>query len=150
MDKSLLALLGLADNADAPAVLAAVKALVAQRDDLAVKMKDAATAALNTEADAFVKANAAKIKDPAKVKAQYVLNKDVTLALFASVADTPATDHQVINRQDGKPPVVLNTESDTAKARSDAVDAAAKKYNCTSRARAWELAQQDNPNLFAQ
>ncbi len=149
MDKSLLALLGLADNADAPTVLNKVKDIVSSLATAQTALKDLQTAALNTEADAFVKANAAKIKDPAKVKAQYVLNKDVTLALFASVADTPATDHQVINRQDGKPPVVLNTESDTAKARdrNALVDRIARDRN-VSHVTAIAFARNEKPELF--
>lgn len=150
MPKELLAMLGLAAAADAPAILEALKALVAQRDALAAKVKESETAALNKEADDFVKANAAKIKDPAKVKAQYVLNKEITVALFAGVADAPPTPHQVLHRIDGKPPAAMNMEADQARAREAAVDAAAKKYNCTSRHQAWELAQRDNSQLFNQ
>jgi phage I-like protein len=150
MDKNLLALLGLAENADAPAVLNKVKEIVSSLATAQTALKDFQTAALNKEADDFVKANAAKIKDPAKVKAQFVLNKDVTIALFGAVADIPAETHQVINREDGKTPdnTVLNVESNKATAREAAVAAARTKYNCATQARAWELAARDNPALF--
>ena len=151
MDKTLLQALGLAETADAPAVLNKVKEIIAQVATLQTELTDLKTAALNKEADEFVKANAAKIKDPDRVKAQYVLNKEATVALFGAMAEIPAQPHQVLNRQDAKAPsaqVVLNAEAAKAKARSDAVEAAAKKYNCDSRARAWDLAQRDNPDLF--
>jgi phage I-like protein len=148
MDKNLLALLGLAETADAPAVLAAVKALVAQRDELAGKVKDSETAALNTEADAFVQANAARIKDPAKVKALYVLNKDIATQFVGALADPPAP-HQVLNRQDGKPPVVLNTEANDAKARdrNALIDRIARERNC-QHVTAISFARIEKPDLF--
>lgn len=151
MDKTLLAALGLAESADAPAVLNKVQALIAQVATLQTELKDIRTAALNKEADDFVKANAARIKDPAAVKAQFVLNKDATVALFGAMAE-PAAPHQVLNREDGKAPdgdVVLNAEAVKARKIDEAVEAAAKKYNCSTRARAWEMAQRDNPELFA-
>jgi len=149
MDKALLALLGLAEDADAPAILASVKALVAQRDELAAKVKDSETAALNKEADDFVKANAAKIKDPVKVKAQFVLNKDSTIALFGAVADVPVQTHQVINRTDGKPPLVLNRDADDAKAsqRNTLVDRISRERGC-SHVTAISFARNENPDLF--
>lgn len=151
MDKQLLQALGLAETADAPAVLNKVKDIVAQVATLQTELTDLRTAALNKEADDFVTANAAKIKDPAKVKAQFVLNKEATVALFGAMAEPAAQPHQVLNREDGKAPdaaVVLNAESVKARKRDDAVDAAAKKYGCSTRARAWEMAQRDNPELF--
>lgn len=152
MDKALLEALGLAETADAPAVLNKVKELVAQVTTLQTELKDIKTAALNKEAEDFVKANAAKIKDPVAVKAQYVLNKDVTVALFGAMAE-PASAHQVLNRDQAQAPdaqTVLNADTVKAKAREDAIDAAAKKYSCESRARAWEMAARDNPDLFKQ
>jgi phage I-like protein len=150
MDKALLALLGLAETADAPTVLNKVKEIVSSLATAQAELKTIATAALNKEAEDFVKANAAKIKDPEKVKAQYVLNKDVTIALFGAVADVPAPTHQVLNREDGKTPenTVLNAETVKASKRQEAVDAARRKYNCATQARAWELAARDNPELF--
>lgn len=150
MDKELLKALGLAETADAPAALNKVQEIMALVTTLQTQLKEIATAALNKEADAFVSANAAKIKDPAIVKAQFVLNKDATIALFGAVAE-PAPVHQVLNRADAKAPdaqVVLNGEAVKAKAREDAVEAAGKKYGCSTRARAWEMAQRDSPDLF--
>lgn len=151
VDKELLTLLGLAENADAPAVLAKVKTLVASLDAMKAKMADAEEAAMNKEADDFVKANAAKIKDHQKVKAQYVLNKDATIELFSAVAEPEKKTHQVLNREDGKAPdaqVVLNAEAAKTLAINKAVDEAHSKYRCASRAAAWELAQRDHPELF--
>jgi hypothetical protein len=151
MDKELLQALGLAETADASAVLNKVKEVVALVTTLQTQLQEIATATLNKEADAFVSANAAKIKDPAIVKAQFVLNKDATIALFGAVAEPAPVVHQVLNRADAKAPdaqAVLNAESVKAKAREDAVDAASKKYGCSTRARAWEMAQRENPDLF--
>jgi hypothetical protein len=151
MDKELLQALGLAETADASAVLNKVKEVVALVTTLQTQLQEIATATLNKEADAFVTANAAKIKDPAIVKAQYVLNKDATIALFGAVAEPAPVVHQVLNRADTKPPdaqAVLNAESVKAKVREEAVDAASKKYGCSTRARAWEMAQRENPDLF--
>lgn len=149
MPKELLAMLGLAEDADAPAILEALKALVAQRDALAAKVKESETAALNKEADDFVTANAAKIKDPAKIKAQYVLNKDLTVALFAGVADAPVPTHQVLHRADAKPPAVMNTEADAVRAsqRNALVDRISRERGC-SHVTAISFARNEKPELF--
>lgn len=151
MDKSLLALLGLADNADAPAVLNKVKDLATQVATLQTQLKELHTAALNKEAEDFVKANAAKIKDPAQVKAQYVLNKDAVVALFGAVADAPPAPHQVLNRADANQPtgpLALNAEAQGAAQRA-AIDDAQRKYSCKTKAESWEHAKRDNPALFS-
>jgi hypothetical protein len=149
MDKKLLAMLGLADNADAPAVLNAVQSIVATRDELATKLKTLETAALNKEADAFVAKHASKIKDPARIKNLYVLNKDIAEQFVGAIADVPAPAHQVINREDGKPPVVLNVEADAEKARKrdSLVDRIARDRNCTHVA-AMAFARNEDPTLF--
>lgn len=127
MDKALLVLLGLAENADAPTVLNKVKEVLARVDSLSAELKTLHTAALNKEADDFVKANAAKIKesDRDKIKAQYVLNKEVVTAVVAAMPDIPAQQHQRFDRADGKAPngaTALNAEADAQKAaRRDAV-----------------------------
>jgi hypothetical protein len=75
-------------------------------------------------------------------------NSELTKSVFAGIADVPPTPHQVLHRIDAKPPATMNMEADQANAREAAVDAAFKKYNCNSRAQAWEFAQRDNSQLF--
>jgi hypothetical protein len=134
MDKELLKALGLAETADAPAVLNKVREIVAQVATLQTQLKDLTTAALNKEADEFVKANAAKIKDPEKVKAQFILNKDATIALFGAMAEPSAQPHQVLTRDQGRAPaaqIALNSEA-TRKAEEQhkAAMAYAREHGC--------------------
>jgi hypothetical protein len=127
-------MLGLDENADAPTAVKALKALQDRLAAMEAKMADAEKAALNKEAAEFVAANAAKIKDPDKVKAQYVLNKDATIALFGAMAEPSAQPHQVLTRDQGRAPaaqIALNSEA-TRKAEEQhkAAMAYAREHGC--------------------
>jgi hypothetical protein len=122
---------------------------------LTQKVKDFETAKLEAAADAFVKDHGAKVSDTAKLRARYMADPAGTLETVSllKVVETPAcagthADRPAAPRALGRD----QTEQTPApnaklKARAEAIDAAAAKHRCT-RARAWELVQQSNPELF--
>jgi phage I-like protein len=150
--KELLAVLGLSETADAPAALNKVKELIVERDTLKGKISDMTKAALNREADEFIAANKAKIKDPAKIKELFVLNKEATVALVTAMNDgAPAPAPQQIRRSDGKLPdgapgsssVTLNKETE----RMELIDQI-RTQKRVSPTVAYTMAKSKRPDLF--
>ena len=112
---------------------------------LSQKVKDFETAKLEAAADAFVKDHGAKVSDTAKLRARYIADPAGTLETVSllKVVETPAAPRALGRDQTEQTPA----PNAKLKARAEAIDAAAAKHRCT-RARAWELVQQSNPEFF--
>lgn len=149
--KGIIALLGLPEASDEAAVLDAIRKLLAAKTDLTTanaKVKELEGAVLNTEADAFVVANAAKIKDAPSVKKQFVANKEATIALFAAVADVPAAKTAVVhNRAGAKTPEGGGTIVNKATEQEVLVQQVRNREKCGYKA-AFNMARQEKPELF--
>ena len=98
--------LGLAPEATEAEVLEAITAMVKAN-------KDAEKAALEKEAEDFAEKNSKKCNKDV-LKAQYLANKEVAMALVAGIPDAPAT--HVVNKADAKTP---SFEQNGAGAESD-------------------------------
>lgn len=101
--KELAKALGMPETATAEEVMAALKAALDEKAQLKTQVDELQKTAMNKEADAFVEANKAKIKDPAAVKAAYVQNKAATIALVGAMAEPQP--QQVCNKREARPPV---------------------------------------------
>ena len=112
---------------------------------LSQKVKDFETAKLEAAADAFVKEHGGKVSDTAKLRARYIADPAGTLETVSllKVVETPAAPRALGREQTEQTPA----PNAKLKARAEAIDAAAAKHRCT-RARAWELVQQSNPEFF--
>mgnify|MGYP003311074348 CR=1 FL=1 len=98
--------LGLAPEATEEQVLEAITAMVKAN-------KDAQQAALEKEAEDFAEKNSKKCNKDV-LKAQYLANKEVAMALVAGIPDAPAA--HVVNKADAKTP---SFEQNRAGAESD-------------------------------
>ena len=98
--------LGLAPEATEEQVLEAITAMVKAN-------KDAQQAALEKEAEDFADKNSKKCNKDV-LKAQYLVNKEVAMALVAGIQDAPAA--HVVNKADAKTP---SFEQNRAGAESD-------------------------------
>lgn len=153
--KSIALALGLAEDADETAVLNSVKALQAANQDLAGQIENRAKSDLEAEADAFVQTHAERIADGEIVKAQYIQNKEATIALFGAVktASAPASPGVVHNRAQTKVPETRIAEDGGSQARADKIEAAVQEYRvankCTYRD-AYSVIERTRPELFKQ
>lgn len=152
--KDIATALGLDSAAEKPAVLNAIKALATAKTDLdaaRAKVAELEGSILNQEADAFVAANAPKIKDAKAVKKQFVANKEATVALFASLADAPAPAA-------GKAPAVTHNRAaaqtpaggqvlNQADAQKALVAVIRNREKCDHKT-AFNLARAEKPELF--
>lgn len=101
--------LGLAPEATEEQVLEAITAMVKAN-------KDAQQAALEKEAEDFAEKNSKKCNKDV-LKAQYLANKEVAMALVAGIPDAPVT--QVVNKDAAKKPTAASFEQNRAGAESD-------------------------------
>lgn len=151
--KEIAIALGLPETADLPAILSAIAALKTAQTELEpakAKIKELEGSALEKEADVFVAANSAKIKDAPAVKKQYVVNKDATIALFASLADAPlARAARVHNQAAATTPGAgaVDTDVDKAKAQKAFVLQIQAREKCDYKT-AWNIARMEKPELF--
>lgn len=152
--KDIAIALGLDSAAEKPAVLNAIQALATAKTELdqaRAKVAELEGSILNQEAEAFVAANAPKIKDPAAVKKQYVLNKEATIALFASLADPAggtAKAPVVHNRAGAKTPDAAGAAgTDKAVSQAAFVQQVRNREKCDHKT-AFNLARAEKPELF--
>jgi|GEM_PF-2055368 hypothetical protein len=156
--KEIAIALGLPETSGLPEVLAAIAEMkktcdAAQTAGTAANARivELEGAVLNKEADDFVAANSAKIKDPAAVKTQFVANKAATIALFASLADqpapVPAPAATVHNRAAAKTPEAGAVVLDQAAAQRAAVTVIRNREKCNHKT-AWNIARVEKPELF--
>ena len=101
--------LGLAPEATEEQVLEAITAMVKAN-------KDAQRAALEKEAEDFAEKNSKKCNKDV-LKAQYLANKEVAMALVAGIPDAPAA--HVVNKANAKTPTAASFEKNRAGAESD-------------------------------
>ena len=144
--KEMAVALGLPETADQATVLNKAREIVTAVATLQTEVQTFKTAALNKEADEFVTLNKAKIKDPAAVKAQFVLNKEATVALFAGVAE-PVVHGQEFKRSDAQTPEDRTTLNKQREEKRDQLIALNKSRGMSGRL-AFETAQRTNPELF--
>ncbi len=83
--KELAALYGLPETATEADILAAAQAEKEKAASLEARLAELEGQALGAEADQFLAANAAKIADPAAIKALYIANKAAAVAAIAAV-----------------------------------------------------------------
>lgn len=144
--KEIAIALGLTAEADQAAVLNKLKEVLGRLVTLQKEIGDLHAAALNKEADEFVGKHAALIKDPAAVKAQFVANKDATIAVFATIKPPAASTAVPVRRTDGKTPdgqVALNKSREQSKFVAEV-----KKRDACDFQTAWDRAAIEKPELF--
>jgi len=150
--KEVAKLLGLDGNAEESAFVEAVKSVLNRAQAAEDRAKLIENRALEAEATQFVADRAAQISDPEKVKAQYIENKDATIALFGSLkqpAEKPAPK-SIHNREQTAAPA--GDGFDKADDRSAEQRNAVKKYqieNKCSFQQAWDMVRSERPELFA-
>lgn len=143
--KDIALALGLAEDADAAAILAAAQKLAADLAAANAKIAELETAGLEAEAETFVAENKARIKDPAAVKKQYVANKAATVALFGALAAPAPTIH---NRAEAKTPAGGSAEPESLAARQQKLVAEIRNRDRCDYKRAFNTARRERPELF--
>lgn len=158
--KEVLKALGLAEDADEAAVLAAVKALqeqaaANQQKDQELqtaqnRVRELEAAEIAREADVFVAANAAKFEKPGEIKELYIANKEATIKLVAAMkAPAPA--------KADPPPVAANrsmktpdehAEATLASNRETEVKRIMSENRSLTHSQAWAMAASQKPELF--
>ena len=104
--------LGLAPEATEEDILAALGKMKAENEEAAREREEAEKAAAEKEADEFAEANAKKCNKEV-VKAQYLANKEATIALVNAIPEPKAVAKPVCNRDAAKTPTFENAaESD--------------------------------------
>ena len=131
--------LGLAPEATEAEVLEAITAMVKRN-------KDAEQAALEKEAEDFAEKNSKKCNKDV-LKAQYLANKEVAMALVAGIPDgAPEDPQKILNKGGADKPVT--DQKEVEQLRNKAIgDYRAAHPGCTFSA-AWGACRQKNPELF--
>ena len=162
--------LGLADDGD---VVAAVTKLVSDnaaaqttctkaKEDLdaaqaiAKKATDDLAAVqakqLDAEAEAFVLAHKARIKDVDKVRAQFKTNPECTRALFGSLVDVPAASGaRTLSREDTQTPADRDATAhatDSRQAEIAKIVSSIGKERGVKATEAFAIAEREHPELF--
>ena len=101
--KKIAVALGLTEEATVEEVLAAVEAAKVLTDAQAKRIAELEQGALEVEADEVMEANKGKIANMAEFKSLYCANKDIALAILATVA-APAPARTVANKTEAKLP----------------------------------------------
>lgn len=145
--------LGLPEASEEPAILNAISALKTARqtdktalDQATAKIQALESAALNTEAEAFLEKHAARIKNKETVRKQFVANKEATIALFDSLA-TIEGGARIHNRADSRTPNGDANPPDKAQAQKTLVLMVRNREKCDHKT-AWNIARAEKPELF--
>lgn len=108
MDK-LKEALGLSADATEEDILAAVQEALKAKEEVAELKANAEKAKLEAEAEEFAEKNKAKC-DKAVLKAQFIANKDVAVALVAGIPEVKAPAQKILNKGPATPELKLNKE----------------------------------------
>lgn len=108
MDK-LKEALGLPADATEDMILAAVQEGIKAKEEAAELKANAEKAQLEDEAEKFAEENKAKC-DKEVLKAQYLANKDVAIALVAAIPEAKAVEQKILNKESSAPVLKLNKE----------------------------------------
>lgn len=134
---------------EADALKARAETAEKERDDLKKE-------ALNRDADAFVETNKDLIKDPAKMKAMFVKNREAAEEMIGLIKTEKKAETKVLNRGDGKTPgkspakqAEESTEVFNRRAEQlEFVEEVKNRKGLPSMAAAWPVAQGLKPDLF--
>jgi hypothetical protein len=103
------------------------------------------TEKLNAAADAFVAEHGSKVSDTAKLRARYIADPAGTLETVGLIKlPEAAPAPRALGRDQAERTPAPDGKQ---KERDEALNQAQSKHRCT-RARAWEIVQQENPELF--
>lgn len=108
MDK-LKEALGLSADATEEDILAAVQEALKAKEEVAELKAAAEKAQLEAEAEEFAEKNKAKC-DKAVLKAQYIANKEVAVALVSGIPEIKAPAQKILNKGPATPELKLNKE----------------------------------------
>lgn len=108
MDK-LKEALGLSADATEEDILAAVQEALKAKEEVAELKANAEKAKLEAEAEEFAEKNKAKC-DKAVLKAQFIANKEVAVALVAGIPEVKAPAQKILNKGPATPELKLNKE----------------------------------------
>lgn len=126
MDK-LKEALGLPADATEDMILAAVQEGVKAKEEAAELKANAEKAKLEDEAEKFAEENKAKC-DKEVLKAQYLANKDVAIALVAAIPDAKPVEQKILNKESSAPVLKLNKEDARAQMASLPAEKRAEFY----------------------
>lgn len=126
MDK-LKEALGLPADATEDMILAAVQEGIKAKEEAAELKANAEKAKLEDEAEKFAEENKAKC-DKEVLKAQYLANKDVAIALVAAIPDAKPVEQKILNKESSAPVLKLNKEDARAQMASLPAEKRAEFY----------------------
>ena len=128
------------------AALTAGETAIQEVPKLQARAKALEDAERERQAEDFVKQHGDKVADAAKLKARFIADPEGTRETIALLKpQAPAAPVRLLGR-DGETPQRDNALERSA-ARLKAVQQVQAKHRCSA-ARAWEMAQRDNPDLF--